>query len=588
MDKSKNYYETLGVTHDSEHNQIKKAYYKLSFTHHPDKGGDAIIFGEMTEAYDVLCDEESRAEYDSKSRYGKNYDEYFELFDINIDFSYEDGKEQLEKFKRNEINNIQVEVDDTFDGKIVYARWVKCKPCDGSGKDMSGKILIRDLEGNVVKTFDAEDGCDFCFDGDNKVITDKGPIPIRDIKVGDIVLSSNNSYFKVTHLMSRDYSGELYDVNVCGINVIGITPNHKFNIVRFNRNKQGRIKINDYNILELPIEDVTVDDFVLYQSRKYNPKSKVFLEKTINRNSSEILVNDDFVRFVSIYISEGNTRGDRVVVITLHMEKDKELIEFIKVYMATIGNDVKCFQNSSWGDKVMKIEIFNSQLSKFFQKFCGHLAENKFINMDILGASDQLLLETLLLCDGYHKKSLRTYTTVSKKLGYQVLHLALGLGHNASISRYKSYIDKNGVKHQDCYRVYITFVNDLKKMGLYNKKIKDGTCLKIKNINKREVLNNIVYNITVDKTHKYTIDGLLVNNCEGTGKSYDGSDCSFCVGQGKVGLKPCDKCEGNGRTMGKQKLSGIKLTGDETRLDTMGHFSKNGVGYLLLVKKDQK
>jgi hypothetical protein len=37
--------------------------------------------------------------------------------------------------------------------------------------------------------------------------------------------------------------------------------------------------------------------------------------------------------------------------------------------------------------------------------------------------------------------------------------------------------------------------------------------------------------------------------------------------------------------MGKQKLSGIKLTGDETKLDTMGHFSKNGVGYLLLVNK---
>ena len=40
MDLNKNYYQILGVTIDSEPNQIKKAYYKLSFMHHPDKGGD--------------------------------------------------------------------------------------------------------------------------------------------------------------------------------------------------------------------------------------------------------------------------------------------------------------------------------------------------------------------------------------------------------------------------------------------------------------------------------------------------------------------------------------------------------------------
>ena len=162
MDKSKNYYELLGVTHQSTDKEIKKSYYKLSFTHHPDKGGDPVIFGEMTEAYDVLCDVDIRTDYDLKSRYGKNYDEYFELFDISVDFSYDDGKDKLEKFKRNEVNNIQIEIDDTFNGSIEYERWVKCKPCDGTGKDLSSKIVIRDNDGNVVKTFDSEDGCDFC------------------------------------------------------------------------------------------------------------------------------------------------------------------------------------------------------------------------------------------------------------------------------------------------------------------------------------------------------------------------------------------------------------------------------------------
>lgn len=586
MNLSKNYYAILGVRNTSTEKEIKKSYYKLSFTHHPDKNGDPIIFGEITEAYDVLCGE-SRSDYDLKCKFGNNYNEYYELFDIKIDFDYNKEKENLEKFKKNEVLNIHLKVDSTFAGTVEFERWVKCKTCDGTGKDLSSKIVIKDVNGNILKTFDADDGCDFCFEGHNKVITDKGSVSIMDIKVGNIVLSSKNEYYNVTHLMSRYYSGILYDIDVCGINVKGVTPNHKFNIVRFKRNNQGRVKINDYEILELPISEVVSDDFVLYQYQKYKPKSKIILEKTINRNISEILINNDFVKFIACYISEGNTRGNRVVVITLNIDKDKDLIEFIKYYMNSIGETAKCFQNKSWGEKVMKIEIFNSQLSKFLKDFCGHCAENKFINTDILGISDQLLLETLLLCDGYYKNKFRTYTTVSENLAYQVLHLSLGLGHNASISKYKSYTDKNGVDHKACYRIYITFISDLSKMGIYNKKIKEGTCLKVKNINKREVLNTKVYNITVDKTHKYTIDGLLVNNCEGSGKDYTGGNCSFCSGKGKVGLTPCKSCNGDKRILGKQKLSGIKLTGDETKVEAMGNYSKDEagkVGYLLIIK----
>jgi len=166
MDTKKNYYSILEVNHDSTEKEIKKAYYKLSFTHHPDKQGDPIIFAEITEAYDVLCGE-SRTDYDLKSRYGKNYNEYFELFDVKVDFSYDDGKEKLEAFKRNSILNIQIEVDDTFNGSVEYERWVKCKTCDGSGKDLSSKIVVKDNDGNVLRTFDSDDGCDFC-DGTGK------------------------------------------------------------------------------------------------------------------------------------------------------------------------------------------------------------------------------------------------------------------------------------------------------------------------------------------------------------------------------------------------------------------------------------
>ena len=161
MNLNKNYYAVLGVGNGSDEKAIKKAYYKLSFVHHPDKGGDPAVFAEMTEAYDVLCSEQ-RKDYDQKSKHGNSYNEYYEFFDINIDVDYDREKDRLDRFKKNEVLDIYINVDDDFDGTVEYERWVRCKPCDGTGKDMSAKIVIRDNDGNVLKVFDGEDGCDFC------------------------------------------------------------------------------------------------------------------------------------------------------------------------------------------------------------------------------------------------------------------------------------------------------------------------------------------------------------------------------------------------------------------------------------------
>jgi DnaJ-class molecular chaperone len=165
MDLNKNYYLMLGISKDSTFREIKKAYYNIAKIVHPDKNNkesDPKIFSEMTEAYDILINTYTKSEYDLKSKWGNNYNDYYDLFNINFDVNYQSEKDRLEKFKKNEIYNIQIEVDDNFSGSIEYERWVKCKKCDGTGKDSLSKIVIKDKNGNIVKTFDGEDGCDFC------------------------------------------------------------------------------------------------------------------------------------------------------------------------------------------------------------------------------------------------------------------------------------------------------------------------------------------------------------------------------------------------------------------------------------------
>ncbi|MBN4066800.1 molecular chaperone DnaJ [Simkania negevensis] len=66
------YYDTLGVSRDATSDEVKKAYRKQAVKYHPDKNpGDAEAeqkFKEISEAYEVLSDQQKREMYD---RYGK-------------------------------------------------------------------------------------------------------------------------------------------------------------------------------------------------------------------------------------------------------------------------------------------------------------------------------------------------------------------------------------------------------------------------------------------------------------------------------------------------------------------------------------
>lgn len=62
------HYATLGIEENAGPDEIKKAYRKLANQHHPDKGGDTTQFQKIQSAYDILSNEQSRANYDAERR----------------------------------------------------------------------------------------------------------------------------------------------------------------------------------------------------------------------------------------------------------------------------------------------------------------------------------------------------------------------------------------------------------------------------------------------------------------------------------------------------------------------------------------
>nr|MBA2746052.1 DnaJ domain-containing protein [Flavisolibacter sp.] len=64
----RDYYEILGVTKTAAADEIKKSYRKVAMQFHPDRNpGDKTAeekFKEAAEAYEVLSDQDKRAQYD--------------------------------------------------------------------------------------------------------------------------------------------------------------------------------------------------------------------------------------------------------------------------------------------------------------------------------------------------------------------------------------------------------------------------------------------------------------------------------------------------------------------------------------------
>jgi molecular chaperone DnaJ len=74
MAQNKDFYAVLGVSASASHDEIKKQYRKLASKHHPDKNPNdakaAERFKEISEAYQVLGDEQKRKQYDDMRRLG--------------------------------------------------------------------------------------------------------------------------------------------------------------------------------------------------------------------------------------------------------------------------------------------------------------------------------------------------------------------------------------------------------------------------------------------------------------------------------------------------------------------------------------
>jgi molecular chaperone DnaJ len=153
------FYEMLGVAKSAGPDDLKKAYRKLAMQCHPDRNpGDKAAeqkFKEISEAYDVLRDEQKRAAYD---RYGHAAFEngrgagpgdfgfaagFADIFDEMFGDFVGGRRGQQSATRGNDLRyNMEISLDDAFKGKqasVRVATLVGCESCSGTGAETGSK-----------------------------------------------------------------------------------------------------------------------------------------------------------------------------------------------------------------------------------------------------------------------------------------------------------------------------------------------------------------------------------------------------------------------------------------------------------------
>lgn len=156
---AKDYYEILGVEKTATPDEIKKAFRKQARKYHPDVNKDADAeerFKEINEAYDVLSDEQKRAQYDrfgsvGPQGFGGGYG-YTDMNDIfgGMDMSdlfstffggASSAGKQVKTTGRDMRIGVRISLREAAVGvkkELVYDRLAPCEHCKGLGVQEGG------------------------------------------------------------------------------------------------------------------------------------------------------------------------------------------------------------------------------------------------------------------------------------------------------------------------------------------------------------------------------------------------------------------------------------------------------------------
>ena len=410
----------------------------------------------------------------------------------------------------------------------------------------------------------------FCTLPSAIIRTPNGVSEIKDINVGDLVLSHIGLCREVTHVFKRQYSGDIIEISSYGrgSQKLSLTPNHKVRCLKashasnwerrqlkkitYNKDKDsfdgipngcffdwveaGEVSSGDYLFYanqvkeSIEIDCIYISDYLLNDGRFifendiiYTVRRNQYGEcgKKLILNINKIELDDDFCRLLGYYIAEGCTSNSDIM---FSFNVDEKAYHDDVIYLMKKIFDIKPGKHQlKKNSKAYTLKFYNIAVASFLKEIAGGYARCKrmpdsFVNWK--EKNKDSLIKGLIRGDG----------NITFKLSLQTSSILLAeqFMEYLSMKNVSASINKRLLKGKEYYAVRVSSINfhnvickDVSEYEFAKQEgrtysvsiIGDGwRLLRVRSVKKNKY-NGFVHNIGVDGENSYICENIAVHNC---------------------------------------------------------------------------
>jgi DNA polymerase III subunit alpha len=374
-----------------------------------------------------------------------------------------------------------------------------------------------------------------------EIVTRTGVKAIKDIVVGDEVLTHRGRFRKVTRTMSRHHEGEVLGVRLAGRyeRVTWMTAEHPVLVQGRNGMRKwveageldpGRPGLSDgaqnwksWACLpkihaDQPVDHIRTEDYVSWEPSaerpgqfvKSSPRSKIGPTRHYCPFPTELPLDYDVGYFIGLFAAEGHTsRG--TACWSFHRD-EHELIDRCSVMAEKLTGKPVVIKTSPHrpGYQGVTVSVYSAVLAELLGSLCGKGARNKHLPEFVFEAPrefQQGLVDGVLDGDGSVKPDTVIFTQTSRDLAWQIRMLRATLDDDfACVTECELPAEQHATQYRSNYSP---------RRVMAHRRTKSDREFVYKPISAvlRRSYSGPVYNIEVEDDHSYVSD-FAIHNCD--------------------------------------------------------------------------
>ncbi len=388
-----------------------------------------------------------------------------------------------------------------------------------------------------------------CFDGETRIYTDFGLVPIKNIKIGDTVLTHTGEFKKVIRLYEKE-TNDTYEI-YSALNRIkrNVTGNHPFYTPMYENTWTELNKIQNNVLLpsfplncELEKNNKKLNLYNIIEPKYFNKKeikNNFYINDRKHKKEypKEIIIDYDLGYIIGLYLAEGS-KSRLATTYSFNYKTELELWpqKVINIIKNKFGIEHFNIRNQgSSGSLTINSEIFSLLLDYFIDGdrcYNKKLSKNSYdTNIDYLKG----VLDGIFQGDGCKTGSTNISINItSLDLQYDIKYILNMLGINKNSLKYGHSSGLNEMfgrivhtKQQYSLNLLQTkyikntnisdlqFINDIDIRKSYQSEYLLDTEYVYSKLIKNQIDKKItVYNIEVQDNNSYVTEHFIVHNCD--------------------------------------------------------------------------